>query len=111
MRKVLHDAALLFAAAAMWFGSAYFTAGVFVAYLGIPAFAPLPFWCGLTNLILGLLWIWQLTRSPKGAHLFYQEAENGNGFPFRLLIGLIWAIPLSLLLAGLWFRIINRFLP
>ncbi len=90
--------------AALWFASGYVLVVGINAYFGIPAFALSPFLCGLGNLILGLLSLLVLTRSPKSAHLFYnrqEEEDAGSSW-----IGLFWLVPPVLFLIGvvLWLR-------
>ncbi len=63
------------------------------------------FYCGAANLILGLLLLLLVQRSPRLSRLFYKgPGANERG---SLLISLMWSLPVVLLLWALIFLLLS----
>lgn len=71
MRKVVKEFSLALGLATLWFISVYFAAEVWLP----SAWA---FQCGLVNAILGTLALYLVTRTEKGAEMFYEGPRNGG---------------------------------
>ncbi len=91
MRRRLADLVLVFVAGLRWFGSAYVALSALVPPAALP--------CALLNLILGYAFLLIVTRSHRGARLFYQGSRGEE--KSSPLIALVWALLLSLLILGL----------
>lgn len=90
MRKVVKEFSLALGLAILWFISAYFATEVWLP-------TTWAFQCGLVNAILGTLALYLVTRTEKGAKMFYEGPSNGGW----LVVGLLWSIPGVMFVVGL----------
>lgn len=64
--------------------------------------------CASLNLIAGMVLLLLVTRSEQARRIFYEgPRENEPGLP---IIGLLWVVPLALLLVGLIWWLVAQLL-
>lgn len=106
MKKLFKDASLILILAALWFVSGYVVGAVAdAAHLFGYSVSII---AASLNVITGLLLLLMVTRYPYVHHIFYDgPAEREEGL---FVIGMIWAIPMSLLIIALPMWLIIRLL-
>ena len=91
--KFIKDIAIMLFLATLWFVSAYYTTA-----------ALFPFWafqCGLINLIIGLLCIAIINRSPAGSRLLYEgEKENEELGCSKIVVWVLIGAPPTIFFIG-----------
>ena len=97
MKRPLRDLMLILILAALWAAGGY-AIGIAVETLGIDY--PLGIIFASLNLILGMGLFLNITRDPTADRIFF-EGPNPDG-EGDLRIGCLWAIPMGLLIFGLW---------
>jgi hypothetical protein len=100
----MKDMLLILTLAALW------AVGGFVMGVSIEALfgGQVVVTCTALNLITGMLMLLLVTRHERARRLFYEgPKENELGLPF---IGLLWAIPFTLLFVGLIWWLLAQFL-
>jgi hypothetical protein len=93
--KTARDFGLIIALATFW-GISGYVIGWGLESLGLPyhirmLLAPI-------NMIVGLVGILFVTRSPRLRQIFYEGPDNRGG---DIAVGCLWAVPISLFLWGL----------
>ena len=79
--------------ALLWSISGYLFGLAVISFFGVTT--DVGIYCGAINLILGLMALLWIHRSPRLSHLFYEgprEDESGS-----LLIAFLWSLPLAIL--------------
>lgn len=105
MKPILRHVLRLLALATFWGLSGYMIGAAIAAafYLIYPVGVIL----GSLNLILGMLLFLGITRDPTAERIFFEGPHpNESG---RVEVGCLWALPVSLLLYGLWLWVLVFF--
>ncbi len=72
MKKITKEFLMALGLAGLWFASAFFAAEVWLPTVWA-------FHCGMINAILGTVALYLVTRTKKGAKMFYEGPSNGGG--------------------------------
>lgn len=109
--KILIDAILILPIQMLWFATALLSGRALFDRFGTVGIALLGLGFVLVNVVPGLACIRLVKGSWTGVWQYLRGAQGGNDDPTPYLVPLIWAIPLSQMLATALFRLTVGSMP
>jgi|GEM_PF-1653048 len=95
---------LIFSLAILWALGGLAAGAGFSAFLDLQGTIP----CGAINVIAGMVMLLLVTRNEQARRLFYEgPKEDESGI---LVLALLWALPFTLMFAGLIWWLMAQFL-